>query len=62
MGWTKKLTIQYIKLTVKMFVLAEIKDTIRLPPTRFGLNMQEAISNELNKKLANKVMEHFIYL
>lgn len=45
-----------------MFVLAEIKDTIRLPPTRFGLNMQEAISNELNKKLANKVMEHFIYL
>ncbi|XP_028409117.1 DNA-directed RNA polymerase III subunit RPC8-like [Dendronephthya gigantea] len=39
-----------------MFLLAEIKDTIRLPPTKFGLNMEEAISNELNKKLANKVV------
>ena len=38
-----------------MFVLAEIKDTIRLPPKRFGVNLQEAIIDELNKKLANKV-------
>ena len=38
-----------------MFVLAEIKDTIRLPPIKFGMNLQEAIMNELNTKLANKV-------
>ena len=38
-----------------MFVLAEMKDTIRLPPTKFGVNLQEAITNELNTKLANKV-------
>ena len=40
---------------IAMFVLAEIKDTIRLPPSKFGLNLQEAITNELNQKLANKV-------
>ena len=39
-----------------MFVLAEIKDTIRLPPKRFGVNLQEAITDELNTKLANKVV------
>ena len=44
-----------------MFVLAEIKDTIRLPPVKFGLNLQEAITNELNKKLANKVLMKLVY-
>lgn len=38
-----------------MFLLAEMKDTVRMPPTKFGLNLIEAVTNELNKKLANKV-------
>ncbi|XP_046845404.1 DNA-directed RNA polymerase III subunit RPC8-like [Xenia sp. Carnegie-2017] len=39
-----------------MFLLAEMKDTVRMPPTKFGLNLIEAVTNELNKKLANKVV------
>ena len=38
-----------------MFVLAEIKDTVRVKPWHFGQDLREAIATKLNKKLANKV-------
>jgi DNA-directed RNA polymerase subunit E'/Rpb7 len=38
-----------------MFVLAEMKHVIRTPPHMFHLKLNDAISEELNKKLANKV-------
>ncbi|XP_068761861.1 DNA-directed RNA polymerase III subunit RPC8-like isoform X1 [Montipora capricornis] len=41
-----------------MFVLAEIKDTVRTKPWHFGLDLREAISTKLNKKLANKVVHN----
>lgn len=40
-----------------MFVLAEMKDTVRIKPWLFSLDLQEAIENKLNKKLANKVKQ-----
>ncbi|XP_046560323.1 LOW QUALITY PROTEIN: DNA-directed RNA polymerase III subunit RPC8-like [Haliotis rubra] len=39
-----------------MFVLAEMKDTVRLPPWLFNLDQKDAIIETLNKKLANKVV------
>ena len=39
----------------KMFVLAEMKDTVRIKPWHFGVDLREAIATKLNKKLANKV-------
>jgi DNA-directed RNA polymerase subunit E'/Rpb7 len=38
-----------------MFVLAEMKHVIRTPPHMFHLKLNDAIAEELNKKLANKV-------
>lgn len=38
-----------------MFVLAELKDTIRIAPDQFHLKLVEAIRDEINRKLANKV-------
>lgn len=38
-----------------MFVLAELKDTIRIAPEQFHLKLIEAIRDEINRKLANKV-------
>lgn len=39
-----------------MFVLAEMKHVIRIPPHDFKKRLNDAISEELNKKLANKVV------
>lgn len=39
-----------------MFALAELKDTIRIAPELFHLNLVEAICDEINRKLANKVL------
>uniref|UniRef100_T1GDA6 DNA-directed RNA polymerase III subunit RPC8 n=1 Tax=Megaselia scalaris TaxID=36166 RepID=T1GDA6_MEGSC len=39
-----------------MFVLAELKDTIRITPEQFSLKLTEAIQDEINRKLANKVL------
>ncbi|KAK3740692.1 hypothetical protein QZH41_019070 [Actinostola sp. cb2023] len=39
-----------------MFILTEMKDTVRIKPWLFSLDLQEAIENKLNKKLANKVV------
>ncbi|XP_078347084.1 DNA-directed RNA polymerase III subunit RPC8-like [Oculina patagonica] len=41
-----------------MFVLAEMKDTVRVKPWHFGVDLREAISTKLNKKLANKVVHN----
>lgn len=38
-----------------MFSLAELKDTIRIAPEQFNLKLVEAIRDEINRKLANKV-------
>lgn len=38
-----------------MFVIAELKDTIRVPPWSFKLKLQDTIRDEINRKLANKV-------
>ena len=38
-----------------MFALAELKDTIRIAPDQFHLKLVEAIRDEINRKLANKV-------
>lgn len=43
-----------------MFVLADLKDTIRIPPEQFHLKLPDAIKDEINRKLANKV--HFSYI
>ncbi|XP_058465160.1 DNA-directed RNA polymerase III subunit RPC8 [Malaya genurostris] len=39
-----------------MFVLAELKDTVRIAPELFNLKLPEAIKDEINRKLANKVL------
>ncbi|KAK7696398.1 hypothetical protein QCA50_001052 [Cerrena zonata] len=39
-----------------MFVLSIIKDTVAVHPQHFGLPPEQAITNELNKKYANKVL------
>lgn len=38
-----------------MFVLTEMKDTVRVPPWLFHIKLNDAIVESLNKKLANKV-------
>ncbi|EGW35092.1 subunit of RNA polymerase [Spathaspora passalidarum NRRL Y-27907] len=39
-----------------MFVLTEITDLVRIPPHTFNIPIQHSITDELNKKLANKVI------
>ncbi|XP_067003552.1 DNA-directed RNA polymerase III subunit RPC8 [Anabrus simplex] len=39
-----------------MFVLVEMKHVIRTPPWAFQMKLHDAIAEELNKKLANKVV------
>ena len=38
-----------------MFVLAELQYIIRIEPRRFGKDMEKEITEELNRKFANKV-------
>ncbi|XP_067211893.1 DNA-directed RNA polymerase III subunit RPC8 isoform X2 [Linepithema humile] len=38
-----------------MFVLVELKDTVRILPSSFKCKLNDVIADELNKKLANKV-------
>lgn len=42
-------------LIATMFILAELKDTIRIPPEMFNLKLIDAVKDEINRKLANKV-------
>lgn len=38
-----------------MFVLVEMKDTIRIPPWKFRKSLKNAVEEELRLKFANKV-------
>ena len=38
-----------------MFVLAEMKDTVKVLPRLFNIKLNNAIAETLNKKFANKV-------
>lgn len=40
-----------------MFVLVEMVDTVRITPWNFQRQLNEAVAEELNKKLANKVCD-----
>lgn len=39
---------------LRMFVVVEMIDTVRIPPWNFHRQLNDAIAEELNKKLANK--------
>lgn len=39
-----------------MFILVKLSDTIRIAPDQFNVPQVEAISEELNSRLANKVI------
>ncbi|EDW37579.1 GL16275 [Drosophila persimilis] len=39
-----------------MFVLAELKDTVRIAPDQFSVKLVDAIRDEIDRKLANKVL------
>jgi DNA-directed RNA polymerase III subunit RPC8 len=41
-----------------MFILSEISDLVRIPPHTFNIPIQHAITDELNKKFANKVISN----
>ena len=43
------------QLQGKMFVVAEMQDTVRIEPHRFAQDTGQELSDELNKKFANKV-------
>ncbi|XP_072759373.1 DNA-directed RNA polymerase III subunit RPC8 [Anoplolepis gracilipes] len=38
-----------------MFILAELKDTVRILPSNFRYKLNDVVADELNRKLANKV-------
>ncbi|XP_032688882.1 DNA-directed RNA polymerase III subunit RPC8 isoform X1 [Odontomachus brunneus] len=38
-----------------MFILADLKDTVRTPPSNFKQKLNDMIAEELNRKLVNKV-------
>jgi hypothetical protein len=54
--WLTSVEAYYFALN--MFVLAEMKHVIRTPPDIFHLKLNDAIAEELNKKLANKVYKN----
>lgn len=39
-----------------MFVLAKLQDVVRIPPWMFDRCLNDAIADELNRKLANRVL------
>lgn len=45
----------------KMFVLAEMKDTVKVPPRLFHIKLNSAVAETLNKKLANKVCYFLLF-
>lgn len=38
-----------------MFVLTEFKDTVKIKPWNFQKKLNDTVTDELNRKLANKV-------
>ena len=41
--------------SLKMFILTEMKDIIRIEPDRFKFKMEKEVVHQLNSKYANKV-------
>ena len=41
-----------------MFILSRISDNVRIPPLNFTLKKADALTHELNKKFANKVVHN----
>jgi len=41
-----------------MFILSRIADNVRIPPLHFALKKADALTHELNKKFANKVVHN----
>lgn len=41
-----------------MFILSEVSDLVPIPPHAFGIPIEEALTNELSKKYANKVIKN----
>lgn len=39
-----------------MFVLVTLKDTVRIHPSKFNVPLQQALTDEINDRLANKVI------
>lgn len=39
-----------------MFILSEVSDIVKIPPHTFHIPINEAVTNELHKKYANKVI------
>ena len=56
-NWSNFFSFQVVKRTKieKMFVLSEMKDTVKIPPRIFHISQYDAIVERLNKKFANKV-------
>lgn len=47
---------RYFFRKITMFVLAELKSTVKVHPSLFSKSLAEVTKFELNKKLANKVL------
>lgn len=45
-----------------MFVLAELKDNVRIGPDQFNLKLVDAVRDEIDRKLANKVNIKIIFI
>lgn len=41
-----------------MFLIAELKSTVKVHPSQFSKSLSETSKYELNKKLANKVLHN----
>lgn len=39
-----------------MFILVNLKDRVRIQPKKFKISIEDAIAEELNERLANKVI------
>ncbi|KAK6454055.1 subunit of RNA polymerase III [Scheffersomyces xylosifermentans] len=39
-----------------MFILSELSDLVRIPPHTFNIPIQHSLTDELNKKFANKII------
>lgn len=46
----------------KMFVIAELKSTVKAVPSLFSKGLADVAKTELNKKLANKVLHKSKFL
>ena len=53
--WLKRL-LRHPCHTIDMFVLITLKETVKIPPLKLHLSLNDCIRDELNDQLANKVI------